>query len=42
MLKFQDAHISEVTQKAIEDNAQLEMEIAYQSRQVKLLFEENS
>lgn len=42
MLKIQDQHISEVTRKAIEDNAQLELEIAYQSRQVKLLYEENS
>ena len=41
MLKIQDQHISEVTRKAIEDNAQLELEIAYQSRQVKQLYEEN-
>ena len=41
MLKIQDQHISEVTRKAIEDNAHLELEIAYQSRTTKELLSQN-
>jgi hypothetical protein len=35
MLAIQDKHISEVTRQAIHDNAQLEMEKAYQNRETK-------
>ena len=41
MFKIQDQHISEVTKKAIEDNAHLEREIAYQSRTTKELLAQN-
>ena len=41
MLRIQDQHISAVTRQAIEENAQLDLEIAYQSRQSKELLSQN-
>jgi hypothetical protein len=41
MLEIQDQHISDVTRRAIDDNNELQLEIAFQSKQAKELLAQN-
>ena len=41
ILEMQDQHISNVTRRALDDNNQLQLEIAFQAKQTKDLLEQN-